>query len=62
MRITFVKAPLTAGTRRSWRGGWPNTVILDGAPWNEDHVRAHAAACGLLEEVARWLAEHDERP
>ena len=35
-------------------------MILDGAPWNEDHVRAHAAADGLPEEVESWHAEHDE--
>jgi hypothetical protein len=27
----FVHLPLTAGTRRSWRGSWPNTVLPDGA-------------------------------
>jgi hypothetical protein len=32
MLLTFVHAPLWAGTGMSWQCGWPNTMIIDGAP------------------------------
>jgi hypothetical protein len=52
-RKKFVYLASIAGTRKSWRGGWPNTVVLDGALGNDTHVRAYAAAGGLLEVVDR---------
>jgi hypothetical protein len=62
MRQEFLQAPLQAGIRRNWRRGWPNTVILDGASWNKDHVHALAAAHGLPVEVESWLAKHGKDP